>query len=244
MPKMYKVIDNAQNYYIDKKNLVNLCVRMIVCGASERSGKSNLILNLLLRPEFYLNDFKGENIFIISPSLKNDNKLKKLIEVKDIPAENLMDEFDETAVTELYKILQEEYEEAIDQGEKPEHKLIIMDDIAYSGDLKAMSFGIISKMACNGRHSLINFIITAQKYTQIPTVLRENANCSIFFSCSNKQLALIEEDHNFLSNKKQFYDMFREATGEKHSFFVVNYTNPKDEMYQNSEFEIITPKNK
>ncbi len=164
MPKMYKVIDNAQSYYIDKKNLVNLCVRMIICGASERSGKSNLILNLLLRPEFYLNDFKGENIFVISPSLKNDNKLKKLIEVKDIPPENLMDEFDESAVTELYKILQEEYEEAISQGEKPEHKLVIMDDIAYSGDLKAMSFGIISKMACNGRHSLINFIITAQKY--------------------------------------------------------------------------------
>ena len=239
MPKIYKVKDDATSYYIKKEKLVDMCMRMIICGASERSGKSNLILNLLLRPEFYLDDFKGENIFIVSPSLKNDNKLKKLIEVKDIPEENLFHEYDEDVLKELYKNLQEDYEEAVEKGEKPIHTIIILDDVAYSGDLKAMNYGIISKMACNGRHILVNFIITAQKYTQIPTTLRENANCCIFFSCSNKQLALIEEDHNFLENKKEFHKMFRDATDDKHSFFVVNYTNPQHEIYQNSEFEII-----
>jgi hypothetical protein len=239
MPVIYKVKDNSSNYYKDKGDLINLCMRLIIVGASERSGKSNVICNLLMRDEFYNNDYKPENIYIISPSANTDNKLKKLIEVKDIPKENIMTEYDEEVLDALYKILQEEYDTAIEEKTEPEHKLIIMDDLSYGGDLKSSNYGVISKLACNGRHYLINFIITAQKYTQIPTTLRENCNGAIFFNCSNKQLGLIEEDFNYLSNKKDFLQMFKMATEEKHSFLVVNHTNPKGKIYMNSEFNII-----
>jgi len=114
-----------------------------------------------------------------------------------------------------------------------------MDDLSYNGCLKESNHGVISKMACNGRHYLINFIITAQKYTQIPTTLRENCNSAIFFNCSNKQLGLIEEDFNYLSNKKDFIDMFKKVTDAKHSFLLVNHTNDKGKIYMDSEFKII-----
>jgi hypothetical protein len=239
MPTIYKVKDNSTNYYKDKGDLINLCMRLIIVGASERSGKSNIVCNLLMRDEFYLNDYKSENIYIISPSAHTDNKLKKLIEVRDIPEENIMTEYDEDVLNEWYKMQQEDYDEAIDEGKKPEHKLIIMDDLSYNGCLKESNHGVISKMACNGRHYLINFIITAQKYTQIPTTLRENCNSAIFFNCSNKQLGLIEEDFNYLSNKKDFIDMFKKVTDAKHSFLLVNHTNDKGKIYMDSEFKII-----
>jgi hypothetical protein len=34
--------------------------------------------------------------------------------------------------------------------------------------------------------------------------------------------------------------MFRDATSEKHNFFVVNYTNDKENMYLDSNFDKLT----
>lgn len=241
MPKhleIYKVIDKADSYYTKKDLTFDLPLRIAIVGASQRSGKSSIIVNLVCRDEFYNKDFKGENIYIISPSIENDLKLKKMIEVKDIPEHNLFTEYDEGLLEELYEMLAEDYKESVDNGEVPSNKLIIFDDMSYSGALKNKTHGIISKLFCNGRHILISTLLTSQKYSDLLTTCRENLNGAILFSCSNKQLDLIEQDHNFLKNKKEFNNMFRDATKEKHSFFVVNYTNGED-LYQDSNFNFI-----
>lgn len=241
MPKhleMYKVIDKADSYYTKKDMIFDLPLRIGIIGASQRSGKSSCIVNLICRDEFYNKDFKGENIYIISPSIENDLKLKKMIEVKDIPEHNLFTEYDEGVLEELYDMLAEDYKTSVDSGEIPTNKLIIFDDMSYSGALKNKTHGIISKLFCNGRHILVSTLLTSQKYSDLLTTCRENLNGAILFSCSNKQLDLIEQDHNFLKNKKIFNEMFRDATKEKHSFFVVNYTNGED-LYQDSNFNFI-----
>jgi len=241
MPKhleIYKVIDKADSYYTKKDLIFDLPLRIGIIGASQRSGKSSVIVNLVCRDEFYNKDFKGENIYIISPSIENDLKLKKMIEVKDIPDHNLFTEYDERLLEELYNMLAEDYKNSVDSGEKPTNKLIIFDDMSYSGALKNKTHGIISKLFCNGRHILVSTLLTSQKYSDLLTTCRENLNGAILFSCSNKQLDLIEQDHNFLKNKKDFNNMFRDATKEKHSFFVVNYTNGED-LYQDSNFNFI-----
>lgn len=241
MPKhleIYKVIDKADSYYTKKDLIFDLPLRIGIIGASQRSGKSSVIVNLVCRDEFYNKDFKGENIYIISPSIENDLKLKKMIEVKDIPDHNLFTEYDEGLLEELYDMLAEDYKNSVDSGEIPTNKLIIMDDLSYSGALKNKTHGIISKLFCNGRHILVSTLLTSQKYSDLLTTCRENLNGAILFSCSNKQLDLIEQDHNFLKNKKDFNNMFRDATKEKHSFFVVNYTNGED-LYQDSNFNFI-----
>ena len=71
------------------------------------------------------------------------------------------------------------------------------------------------------------------------TSARENMTMGVFFNCSDKQLDLITEDINYLTTKKLFKKKFRESTSEKHSFFVVNFSNDKDEMYLNKNFEPI-----
>ena len=119
---------------------------------------------------------------------------------------------------------------------------MIFDDMSFSGIFKGKNFGIISKMFSNGRHINLSVIVTAQKYSDIMTSARENMTLGIFFNCSDKQLDLITEDINYITSKKNFKKKFREVTREKHSFFVVNFTNNPNEMYLNKNFEPINMK--
>jgi hypothetical protein len=242
MPKtlsIYKVKDEAETYYTKKDLIFDVPFRLLIVGKSQLSGKSNILVNLLLRDEFYNKDFDGDNIFLISPSITNDEKLKKIIKVKEIPEENLFLEYDEDVLKELYQVLQDEYEEAKANGEKPQNKLIVFDDMSYNGALKSKQHGVVNKIMSNGRHINLSCIQTSQKYSDLLTSSRENANGAIFFNCSNKQLELIEADHNYLGSKKEFMNMFRNVMDEKHSFLVVNYTNPKEQRYLDKNFDVI-----
>jgi hypothetical protein len=237
--QIFKVKDKAESFYTKKDTIFDIPMRLLVVGKSQLSGKSNLLVNLLLRDEYYNKDFKGEDIYIVSPSVDTDDKLKKLVDVKEIPEANLMPDFDEDVIMELYKILEEEYREAVDEGEKPSNKLIVFDDISYKGDLKKKKNGIVAKLFSNGRHINVSCIVTAQKYSDISTSARENCNGAIFFDMSNKQLELVEADVNYTGTKKDFMKMFRDNIGAKHSFIVVNFTNDKANRYLNEFFEPI-----
>ena len=238
--QIYKVRDKAESFYTKKDTIFDLPMRLLIVGKSQLSGKSNLLVNLLLRDEYYNKDFDGDDIYIVSPSVDTDDKLKKLVDVKEIPEHNLMETFDEDVIKELYKMLEDEYREAVANGEKPSNKLIVFDDISYSGLLKKNTKGnILSKIFSNGRHINCSCIVTSQKYSDISTSARENANGAIFFDMSNKQLELVEADVNYTGPKKDFMKMFRNSIGAKHSFIVVNFTNEKDKRYLNEYFQPI-----
>jgi len=243
MPKtlsIYKVKDEADTYYTEKDVIFNVPFRLLIVGKSQMSGKSNVVTNLLLRDEFYNKDFDGSNIFLVSPSITNDEKLKKIIKVKEIPEENLFLEYDEDVLKQLYQMLQDEYEEAKANGDKPQNKLIIFDDASYDGDLKSKKHGIINRIFSNGRHIMLSAIITSQKYSDILTSCRLNCNGAIIFNTNNRELEMIEADHNYLETKKEFMKMFRNVMNEKHSFLVVNYTNPKEQRYLDKNFDVIS----
>ena len=87
--QILKMKDKSDKLHIDKKLLFNLPMKVAIVGRSQLSGKTNMVSNFLLREIFYKNDFAPEDIYIISPSLNTDRKLKTLIEERDIPDENL-----------------------------------------------------------------------------------------------------------------------------------------------------------
>ena len=244
--KILPMKDSLANYKIRKEALFDLPMKCLIVGKSELSGKSTMIGNLLLRPydaedvggkEFYKGDFKGENIYIVNPSLHLDDKWVNIVRAKRIPDGNIYIEFDEDLLTELYKKLEEQYAEEVSQG-KVHQKLIIFDDCAYSGDLKSKNHGILSKMIANGRHIALSTIITSQKYSSINTLVRENATALILFESSAKQVELIAEDHA-IQSKKDFEKMYRACTRDKHSFMVINYSNPIEARFMNCNFEPI-----
>ena len=236
---IYKVKDKNEKHYTPKETISDLPARILIVGKSQLSGKTNFLCNILAQKNFYFDDYKGENIFLISNSVKNDNKLQKLIECMEIDHTNIYSDFDEDLMEAIYDMIQEEFEEAVDKGKTPENYLFIFDDMSFSGIFKGKNFGIINKIFSNGRHINLSCIITAQKYSDIMTSARENMTMGIFFNCSDKQLDLITEDINYTTTKKEFKIKFRSATKEKHSFFVANFTNKPDEMYLDKNFEPI-----
>ena len=237
--KILKVRDKNDSYYTPVDRLFDLSFRLLINGKSQLSGKTTIILNLLLNPTFgYDKMFDGDDIHIISNN-KLDNKLAMMADKLDIPEENRQ-EFDEDYLEILYEDIEDEFMEDVSEGRKPKNKLIIFDDCGYSGSLKSYSKGnIVDKMICNGRHLNLSQIYTSQRFSQCSTCLRTNLTGAIMFSTSMKELELISEDFNYMTTKKEFIKIFRETTAKPREFMVINFSNPPAEMYLNTMFEPI-----
>jgi hypothetical protein len=239
--RKYEIIpmrDKSDAYTIKKDLIFDLPMRIGIVGKSQLSGKTTILGNLLCFKDFYFNDFKGKNIYIVSPSIKTE-KYKMIIKYNKIPDDNLFKEYDDELLQELYLLLQDEYDEAIDDKIKPDQKIIIFDDIGWDGSLKKKQFGIVDKLFCNGRHFNISTVCLVQKYTQLSCTIRENLTGLIVFASSYAQLEHIINEHNTSSKKKFFIKAFQNATKERHSFFVVNYTNPIGSRYIKNFTDVI-----
>ena len=236
--KILKVIDKSDEYYTKIDKLFDLPFRLLINGKSQLSGKTTIILNLLLNPQFnYQQYFQGDDIYIISNN-ELDNKLEIMAEKLEIPSENRM-KFDEETLVTLYDSFEEQFMEETQNGGKPNNRLIVFDDCGYSNSLKNKQAGIISKLICNGRHLNLSQIYTSQRFSQVSTVLRTNITGAILFNTSMKELDLISDDMNFTKSTKEFINIFREATSMPRSFLVVNFSNPRDELYMDQNFNSI-----
>jgi hypothetical protein len=251
MSKIIAVKDGLATYKIEKEKISSLPAKIIINGRSQLSGKSTLIANLFLRPwgdddvdgkDFYKNDFRGQDIYVVCPSIHLDPKWAIIVKAKKIPEANIYAEYDEDELTELYKRLEEQFYEERDAGGKINQRVIVFDDVGFTGKLKDKAFGIVAKIVSNGRHIAVSSVFVSQRYTQISTTVRSQATQVYLFECSNSELDLVVEDHSNMG-KKQFIDMFRNATREKHSFMSVCYTVPSAERFMNSNFETIKYQN-
>ena len=226
---IYKVRDKSDKNHV-KHPIFDLPFKLAIVGKSQISlGKTSIIMNMLLRDEFYKKHFDGINIFIISNN-DLDNKLKILKKEKDIPDENFM-AYDEQTLEALYDMIEEEY---IDEEPK-QLRLIIFDDVAYSGDLKSKESGILSKIVMNGRHAGLSSIFTTQKYSLLGTNIRSQLTGALLGNASSKEIELIETDLNFI-NKKDFIKMYRDNTKGR-DFLCVNFSN--DTIYMDKNFQNI-----
>ncbi len=250
LPKVeiLKMRDTAEDHRIQKRSTFDLPMRLLIVGKSQLSGKTNTVGNLMLRPfddtdesgsQFYKKDFDGNDIYIVCPSTLVDHKWSSIIRGKKIPPENVMMKYDEEQLTKLYEKLEEQYHEKMDEGEKPTHKLVILDDCSFGGSLKEKMNGVIARLACNSRHILVSLVVTAQKYSDLLTTLRENATGMMLYQCSNKQMDLLHNDVGE-QPKKEFMKMMNDATHRRHTFMVVNYSNDPDERFLDSNFQRLT----
>tara|TARA_E500000318_G_scaffold51831_1_gene48509 strand:- start:29 stop:778 length:750 start_codon:yes stop_codon:yes gene_type:complete len=236
--EIYKMKDKNESYHKKKGLLFDLPMKVGICGRSQLSGKSNLLGNLLLSEDsrLYKNDFLGDNIYIFSPSAHTDYKIKTIIEEKDIPPQNVFTEMTDGVLEALYEMIETEFKERAAKKEPQEHRLIIADDMSADGSLKKHKNGTLAKIVQNGRHVLISTIATCQKYSDLPTFLKENLTGGCFFSGTDRQLEAISDDHNYLEDKTAFRKMFRKVTNDPHTFLVVNYSNPLSARYMDTNF--------
>ncbi len=77
MPRILKVKDDSDKFHKAMPTF-DIPFKLLINGKSQLSGKSTVLLSILLNPEFgYDKIFKGENIYIVSEN-DLDQKLKLL----------------------------------------------------------------------------------------------------------------------------------------------------------------------
>lgn len=228
MPSDFSILpiaDPSDKYFV-KHELFDLPAKCLIVGKSLLSGKTTITINLLAR--FYKDVIEPENIYIVSKTI-HQVKWQKFIEYLDIPAENLYDSFDSGEITDLYNMIKEDFEEIRQQGETPPQRVIVFDDLAYSGMFSSATShnasNIIDEIVLNGRHVLLSPFILCQKYTQLSTTIRENATALILYEATNKQWETIADDHATM-DKKTFIKEAKKATANSHDFMFINYSKP------------------
>lgn len=112
--KIFKMKDKNEGFHRKKGKLFDLPMKLLIVGKSQLSGKSNLIGNLLLQEDkrLYRNEFLGDDIYIVSPSAKTDNKIRTLIEELDVPGGNVFEDYNEMELDTLYEVLKDEFNNA------------------------------------------------------------------------------------------------------------------------------------
>ena len=221
---IHKVKDTAEKYYTKKAQLFDLPAKVAVVGASQRSGKTNWIINALGKPNMYSKDFKSEDIYIFSPSLKS-NKWVRFIKA------------DEQELSVIYDDIKEQYNEAVSDNKRPPNVVIIFDDLGFGGSLRGKSkHGILDALVLNGRHYNLSTFFLVQSYKQLAPDVRGNLSGLVVFNLSTRELDQIVYEHNYLENSRDFMKLFRRTTKVKHSYFVINYSNDTQDIYMDSNF--------
>ena len=236
--KVYKMRDKHEKHYIDKGFLPNLPFKTLICGRSHISGKTNLCGSLILLDSFYNRNFKGDDIYIISPSIMTDDKINSIIEVKKIPDENLFEYPDEEILTALYDKLEDDF---LNTKGKKKHTLFYFDDCSFGGAMKGKKHGIINKFFQNGRHINISTLACSQVYNDIDLNMRRNASAIISFNISDKDLDILCDENNYLKDRKEFKKLFRDVVNDKHKIFTICYSNNQKDMYLDSNFMPVRP---
>lgn len=196
--------------------------------APPRSGKTNLIMNLLLNDQFYYNKKKApysyfDEIFYLSPTQNFDKtacemlpKLENLVQISD-PDELIY------ADTILDKITKEQAEAEPEDRKKI---LVVMDDLV----------GIIDKLpklqqiSTKFRHYSLSIIIVSQSYRKIPSVIRNCFTCMIMFDLKNeKEFKKIEDE--FTGSIPNSVAMIQHIVHKRYDFMYFNIE--KQQLYHN-----------
>lgn len=223
-----KKSDLPQSPFMEAE-IINKFPSLTLCIGRSGSGKSNVIANMLTKKEF-MKDFFDE-IYLFSPTAKSDD----LVEHLNLKDDHIIEKLDESAITKLNKIVDDNTEKIKKNGiaaTAKNSKILILADDCISEKVFIKS-NILSRLATAGRHALISTIICSQSYTRVPRVIRLQTQGLIVFPSSNDEIELLAEDLAPPSiSKKDFLELIKFATNERYSFLFVNHMckNPKEKF--------------
>jgi hypothetical protein len=198
-------------------------------AAPTASGKSQILLNLLLR--FYKDQFA--RIWFFSPSIKLDGSyapLRKYLEkMADPDKEPLM--FEDLDQQVLGKLLDEQRkitEECRKRKIKPPQVCVVVDDMADRGDILTKRQGGINggswmvTLATRGRHFGVTWIITSQVLNLVGSVIRKNVRSMCVWRLRNhKEVETLCEELSGIYPTKTVLEILNHATAEPYSFLFV-----------------------
>jgi len=179
------------------------------------TGKTNLLLNLICKPESPW--FKQFNlIFLIYPTAMNDKKLYPLI--KDIGDE----QYYETLSDDVLKDILEQIDNHPKRNKKSFNCLIIYDDVIH----EVKKCKMLDRFITQNRHLCITNVILVQKWNSyLKPIVRSNLDLISFFRTeNNKELESFADE---IGNPEVIEKLYHYATEDPYSFLHVNmYSQP------------------
>lgn len=139
---------------------------LTVLSGQRNTGKTTLLLNLLMRDIFYLHKF--DHIVFFCPTYYLQVKFRAI----KLPSEQIHTEFSEDTLTDVIEEAKARHSNA--SGFDPVHTLIVLDDCVSEDGFKK-SPGL-NMLATSGRHWNISVIILTQYITGVGTVVRKNCD--------------------------------------------------------------------
>ena len=201
----------------------------IMMSGRSGSGKTNLLLNLMTKREFYGNYF--HEILVFSPTAGSyDDSYKKL----NIPDKNFIKDFDKKTLDNIINYRKNLIDEkGIEWVAKNNRLLIILDDIIANRSFLESPEAL--KMFALLRHYLVSVIVLIQSYTKLPRALRLNCNAVMVFPClMSEKKVLIEEVCPSNKTKKEFSELFNYATKGQYDFlYINNHAKPDNRIRKN-----------
>ena len=213
--KIHDMGGKRENHPLKHSFLPSLPMRMLIVAPSN-SGKSNLLKNMLLRPEFGYRDYFTDpktnalNYFVFSRTLGADHTLDSLVD--QLPKFHAYREWDDTIIRDIMEYSRSKTDRGV---------LLILDDmITDANAFNKRSGNLLNELAFMGRHHKVSFIITAQSYTSIQRPIRINTSAIIAFNLKNKR-----EEEAFLNEQNMWEnirDLYMIATSPKYGFLYLN----------------------
>jgi hypothetical protein len=196
-----------------------------------RTGKSTIISNLLLNPNFMGQEFFDETI-VFSPTIHNC-KTSRFLRKAATCYDTYSDELLEGIIAD-----QSSYE---DKSMRPSIALIL-DDVIGVFKGKGGREPMINSLASRFRHYGIDMLLmSSQNYRRVNPVIRSNATHMIIGSPfpNVKELnKIFEEMGDSFGGARNMEAIYRKATPEKYDFLYLDLTSNPPIAYKNFEEQI------
>ena len=221
--------------------LPRLSFRGLVQGPSN-SGKTVLVVRLLVDPQFYRGAF--DKIYVFSPTASSDPGMDPLREyVKTLQNQSVDPTFHDildvkvvqdildraTKVTKHLKERKEKFRPQI---------LLYFDDFCDNQAVMHKCGSILDTLYIRGRHANVSVLISSQRLKLVSSVIRVNLSFIIIFRLRNNNDLKDGVMHEFsaLIPAKKLMQIYLQATKKPFSFLYINLQTRKglNHMFYNS----------
>jgi hypothetical protein len=209
-----------------------------VAVAPTAVGKTNMLLNMLLRKEFYGGKF--DKIVIMCPTFDVDEmwqEFNKKMSDGDLPKsyrnrEVEVEVFSEYSDALLHQVVQQQKKDFQNPDYEPNLLLILDDVIAALPRADSM----LGKYSAEIRHYKTTVVLSIQKFTKVPALLRLQATYWMLFRPAMdqaKEFRDIYDEIGAAMSKDDFRDLWESCGNKPYNFLVYATRAPADQKYRN-----------
>tara|TARA_R110000824_G_scaffold347197_1_gene533995 strand:- start:7092 stop:7826 length:735 start_codon:yes stop_codon:yes gene_type:complete len=186
-----------------------------------RTGKSSIIVNLLLNPNFYRDKF--DIVYIISNTIHNDTTSRFL---KEAFPETIFDEYSDEIINNIIN-----YQKSFPKEKQPLICIVLDDYLGIKGG------SMIYHLASRARHYNVGLLIfSSQLFRGLPPVLRQNCTHAIIGSPNPSQLEIdkiADEFGTLYEGSENFKKLYHEAGQNRYDFLYLDLHNNPSKAYRN-----------